>query len=218
MTVDTVTTVPRTTLQSSNATNKGVASDLQTFLRMLTAQLQNQDPLNPLESTDFAVQLATFSGVEQQVQTNQLLANLSSSFGISDLSKAAGLIGDEVRSTAPPQFNGAPVNLYFDVPKSAYGAEMVVRNAAGFEISRQAIAPGTKDGVWSGLAEGGDPLPAGTYSFAVEVPKPDGTVDTLPVHSYSRVAEAEAVDGRVQLILANGGRVGFDEITGVRGG
>lgn len=218
MTVDATTTTPRTSFQSPTTKSSGVASDLQTFLKMLTAQLQNQDPMNPLESTDFAVQLATFSGVEQQVQTNQLLANLASSFGISDLSKAAGLIGDEVRSAAPPHFDGAPLNLYFDVPKSAFGAEMVVRNASGFEISRQAIEPGTKDGVWSGLGEGGAPLPAGAYSFAVEVPKPDGTVDTLPVHSYSRVAEAEAVDGRVQLILASGGRVGFDEITGVRGG
>jgi hypothetical protein len=109
------------------------------------------------------------------------------------------------------------LNLYFDVPKSAYGAEMVVRNAAGYEISRQPMEPGTRDGIWSGLGEGGEALPAGAYAFVVEVPKPDGTVDTLPVHSYSRVTEAEAVDGKVQLILASGGRVGFDEITGVRG-
>ena len=44
-----------------------ISSDFQTFLTMLTTQLQNQDPLNPVESSDFAVQLATFSGVEQQV-------------------------------------------------------------------------------------------------------------------------------------------------------
>ena len=43
---------------------------------MLTTQIKNQDPLNPMEGTEFAVQLATFSGVEQQVQTNQLLARL----------------------------------------------------------------------------------------------------------------------------------------------
>ena len=42
--------------------------DFQTFLKMLTTQIKNQDPLNPMEGSDFAVQLATFSGVEQQVQ------------------------------------------------------------------------------------------------------------------------------------------------------
>ena len=41
------------------------SSDFETFLKMLTVQMQNQDPLNPVESTDYAVQLATFSGVEQ---------------------------------------------------------------------------------------------------------------------------------------------------------
>ena len=48
--------------------------------------------------------------------------------------------------------------------------------------------------------------------------KAGGEVDSIDVHSYSRVQEAEAVDGKVQLILDNGGRVGFDEISGVRGG
>ena len=50
-----------------------ISSDFETFLRMLTVQMQNQDPLNPIQSSDFAVQLATFSGVEQQVRTNDLL-------------------------------------------------------------------------------------------------------------------------------------------------
>ena len=53
-----------------------IGNDFNTFLVMLTTQLQNQDPLNPIESSDYAVQLATFSGVEQQVRTNQLLQEI----------------------------------------------------------------------------------------------------------------------------------------------
>ena len=53
------------------------AEDIQNrFLKLLTTQMQNQDPLNPIDSTDYAAQLATFSGVEQQVRTNSLLADL----------------------------------------------------------------------------------------------------------------------------------------------
>ena len=213
-----IDTAPRTTFQTSSSANNAVASDLQTFLRMLTAQLQNQDPLNPLESTDFAVQLATFSGVEQQVQTNQLLQNLATSFGATDLSQAANLIGGQVRSAAPPVFSGQPIELAFDVPQSAYGAEFVVRNSAGFEIAREGIAPGTKDGVWSGLTTSGTPMPAGVYSFAIEVPRADGTVDTIPVESYSHVVEAEARGGQVLLVLEGGASVNFSEISGVKGG
>ena len=50
----------------STAAKAMINSDFETFLKMLTAQMENQDPLNPIESSDYAVQLATFSGVEQQ--------------------------------------------------------------------------------------------------------------------------------------------------------
>lgn len=52
------------------------ANQFEVFLKMLTTQIKNQDPLNPMENTEFAVQLATFTGVEQQVQTNLLLTQL----------------------------------------------------------------------------------------------------------------------------------------------
>lgn len=52
-----------------------LSSDFEVFLQMLTAQMKYQDPLNPVDSTDYATQLATFSGVEQAVLTNDLLKN-----------------------------------------------------------------------------------------------------------------------------------------------
>ena len=54
-----------------------LSSDFETFLKMLTVQMENQDPLNPVDSADYAVQLATFSSVEQQVRTNDLLSSLA---------------------------------------------------------------------------------------------------------------------------------------------
>ena len=71
-----------TSNSNTNASSK-ISSDFETFLLMLTTQLENQDPLNPIESQDFAVQLATFSGVEQQVLTNDLLSDLGQGFGSS---------------------------------------------------------------------------------------------------------------------------------------
>jgi flagellar basal-body rod modification protein FlgD len=58
--------------------NRALPSDAVTFLNMLTVQMRNQDPLNPMAPTDFAVQLATFSSVEQQLQTNTLLQSMLS--------------------------------------------------------------------------------------------------------------------------------------------
>ena len=77
-----------------------ISSDFQTFLRMMTAQMQNQDPLNPMEASDFAVQLATFSGVEQQVRSNDLLAGLSDQMSLMGVSQLAGWVGMEARTGA----------------------------------------------------------------------------------------------------------------------
>jgi flagellar basal-body rod modification protein FlgD len=67
MTTITATTATATTSQTQTKTaSSGLSSDFETFLKMLTTQLKNQDPMNPVDSADYAVQLATFSSVEQQ--------------------------------------------------------------------------------------------------------------------------------------------------------
>jgi flagellar basal-body rod modification protein FlgD len=66
---------------ADNGSGAKISSDFETFLKMLTVQMQNQDPLNPVDSSDYATQLATFSGVEQQVQTNDLLRSLAGQMG-----------------------------------------------------------------------------------------------------------------------------------------
>ena len=66
---------------TTSTTPKAESTNFDTFLKMLTTQLQNQDPLNPMEGSDFAVQLATFSGVEQQAQTNKLLQQMLTQSG-----------------------------------------------------------------------------------------------------------------------------------------
>lgn len=57
-----------------------VSADFETFLKMLTAQIQNQDPMNPIVSSDYATQLATFSSVEQQVLANSYLENIQAHY------------------------------------------------------------------------------------------------------------------------------------------
>ena len=83
-----------------------LSSDFETFLKMLTAQAQYQDPLEPIDSTQYASQLAQFSAVEQQVLSNDLLTALVGQMGGSDLSRLAGWVGMEARSDAPVMFYG----------------------------------------------------------------------------------------------------------------
>ena len=73
-----------------------MASDFETFLLMMTTQAQNQDPLEPMDSSEYASQLAQFSMVEQQVQTNDLLSSLDSQHGRRQAGELANWIGMDV--------------------------------------------------------------------------------------------------------------------------
>jgi flagellar basal-body rod modification protein FlgD len=85
-------TTERTTTASSSASN---AADYDTFLNLLVAQLKNQDPTNPSDPTQFLSQLASFSGVEQQIQANDKLASL---IALTQAGNAAQLVGNFVVS------------------------------------------------------------------------------------------------------------------------
>jgi flagellar basal-body rod modification protein FlgD len=94
-----MTTVPSvsnsTASTSQTDTTSKTTVDYNSFLKLLVAELKNQDPTKPMESTDFVAQLATFSQVEQTVQTNSKLDNILQS---SSLSQAGSLIGREITS------------------------------------------------------------------------------------------------------------------------
>ncbi len=193
-----------------------VSSDFETFLKMLTVQMQNQDPLNPMEASDFAVQLATFSGVEQQVQTNQLLSGMSSQIGMLGLSQFAGWVGMEVRAPVPAYFGGDPITLAPEIPDAADRATLVVRNAMGTEVERRDIPLSGDPIQWAGFSEAGTPLPAGHYSFELISHEGDKFLSTDPVLTYSRVVETRAEGGQVMLVLQGGGRVPADRVSGLR--
>ncbi|MBZ9740117.1 MULTISPECIES: flagellar hook assembly protein FlgD [unclassified Mesorhizobium] len=94
MTVDMTTTIPAGTNQTTTQTAK-TAVDYNSFLKLLIAEMKNQDPTKPMDSTQYVAQLATFSQVEQSVQTNTKLDQIMQS---SALSQADALIGRNITS------------------------------------------------------------------------------------------------------------------------
>lgn len=196
-----------------------LTSDFETFLRMLTVQMQNQDPLNPMESSDFAVQLATFSGVEQQVLTNDLLAGLAAGMGAaSGLSDYAAWVGMDVRSAAPVTLTGAPVQLALLPHPEAASGELVVRDQTGTIVQELAVPQGAESLTWDGSAFGTPGLPPGTYTVAVRWSDGEGTLAEWPAESYQTVTEVrQAPGGAVEVVLRNGAAVPAEGVTAVRG-
>ena len=203
----------RAGIAASHAPGPAIASDYQTFLNMLTVQIRQQDPLNPMDASDFAVQLATFSGVEQQVRTNQLLDAL---IGRSVLADMGSWVGMEVGVPGEAWFDGSPVTLAPEIPAHADSATLVVRDSEGNIIERRDLPTDTRELGWDGKDSKGEPLPQGRYSFVLETRSGDTTSDPVPVTAFQRVDEARLQDGRILLVLPGGQMMPADNATGLR--
>jgi flagellar basal-body rod modification protein FlgD len=149
------------TANAATSKNGLIDSDFETFLKMLTTQLKNQDPLDPIDNSDYAVQLATFSGVEQQVKTNDLLTALGSQFGVVGMSQLAGWVGKQARAEMPVQFDGLPVSLAVTPDARADAAQLVVTDSTGKVVARDQVPPGKNAFDWAGTDPQGAPLPSG---------------------------------------------------------
>ena len=204
--------------RSADPTEKAAAltSDFETFIRMLTTQMQNQDPLNPMESADFATQLATFSGVEQQVKTNDLLSALGSQMGALNLSQLSGWVGMDARAVMPVKFEGAPVPMRIQGSATAQSHQLVVRDESGSVLSRQDVAGNAQDILWQGRSDFGSALPRGTYEVAVESFDQGELVGTNPVELRGRIVEARPESGQVSLVFESGQEVSSDRILALK--
>ncbi len=199
------------------AAQSAVSSDFETFLKMLAVQLQNQDPLNPVDSADYAVQLATFSSVEQQVLTNQLLEGLMAQQGVAGMTGFASWIGLEARSLSPAFFDGsAPVELAPNPLTSADETKLVVFDANGDEMARIDIPVSADPYFWDGTDQNGDTLPAGLYSFGLENFTNGELMVTDALETYARVVEARNENGQVILVLAGDVLVPSAAVSGLR--
>jgi len=191
-------------------------ADFQVFLEMLAVQMQNQDPLNPVDSTDFATQLAQFSALEQQVETNDLLAALGAQMAVSGLSQLAGWVGMEARTIAPANFQGDPITL---VPSPAQLSDhtfLIVRDDSGEIVQRKEIPVSPDPIQWDGLDDSGTPFVHGLYSFELESVAAGEILDTTYVENYALIIEAQNINGQTILVMEGGARVDSASITAIR--
>ncbi len=193
-----------------------LSSDFETFLKMLTVQMQNQDPLNPVDSSEYAVQLATFSSVEQQVLTNDLLENMVMQMGAMGMAQLAGWVGMEARAAAPGFFDGAPISISPNPARLADEAYLVVWDADGDIVERSEIPVSTDTIDWAGVDDSGVPFANGLYSFEIESYAAGEHLATNVADVYSRIIEARGENGETVLVLEGGARIPANSISALR--
>ncbi|RWR33836.1 flagellar basal body rod modification protein [Sinirhodobacter populi] len=194
-----------------------ISSDFQTFLTLMTTQLQNQDPTSPIDSSDYAAQLAQFSQVEQQVKTNDLLEALSAQLGGSGMSQYADWVGMRALAQTPALFDGtAPVTMAFDVASGADQAVLVVKNAAGTEVTRLPVPVDASEVAWNGTDASGNLLGAGVYSFSFESYSNGELLSANAAQVYSGITEVRLGTGGVTLLLDNGQEIAPGDVVALR--
>lgn len=193
-----------------------ISSDFETFLKMLTAQARYQDPLQPIDSTEYAAQLAQFSMVEQQVKSNDLLTALAGQLGTGNLAQVAGWIGMEALTTAPVAFDGAPIELLPNPAAVADEVFLIARDAQGNEVQRLPLPKSAEPVSWAGVSDDGEPFGSGVYSFDIESRANGEVILVEPAQSYARITEARLQGGEAVLVLQGGSAIRASDVGALR--
>lgn len=200
------------------AAASGLAETFDTFLALLTTQLQNQDPLDPLKSEDFTQQLVQFSAVEQSINQNKKLEQLIQLQTAGQINGAVSYIGKEVEvvSTKLELKDGAS-KITYGLDGAAVKTTINILDQDG-KIVRTVngnTATGRHEFVWDGKDNAGNQVPDNVYNFTVTSVGPeDKTVDTVTA-AVGKVTGIEIVGGVVTLTLDKLG-VPLDKVFAVR--
>lgn len=195
-----------------------MADSYESFMSLLTAQIKNQDPLSPMDSTQFTQQLVQMTGVEQQLLTNDLLEKLVSNTG-SGIQTSVSLLGRDVRAlNSAAKLTAGKAEWGYKLDRDALDVSVEIVDGSGKTV--QVIKPtenkaGDHTITWDGKDRAGQQLPnGGTYTLRVTAK--DSVGATVPVTNFVQgiVTGVEQVDGQT-LITVNGVRVSWDKVTSI---
>jgi len=192
-------------------------SDFSDFLTLLTAQLKNQDPLQPLDSTQFVEQLASFSAVEQQVGTNEKLSRLVEQGTAQEIGQLGGWIGQTVDARNALYTLGSD-GLSVEVPTQtdAASVEAIITDANGETVTRVPVEDPSTPFVWSGDKANGQQAAPGQYGVTFAYELQNGSATSIEASSSGRVVEAQIDDKGPLLILDSGARIRPSDVSALR--
>lgn len=210
-----------TGISLASSGSSGTSSSMQqltgnfdTFLQLLTTQLQNQDPMNPMDSTQFTQQLVEFSQVEQQINTNSNLQNLIGLTEGNSGSAAVGYLGKNITIT---NGNGAliddssgdptPTNWNYNLPSNAASVTFTVTNSSGQTVYTETDTDSghTNSGndafSWNGNDNNGNAQTPGTYTLNVNATGANGAAITPTISFTGAVSEISFQNGAPVLMI-----------------
>jgi len=187
-----------------------LGSNLNDFLNMLMTQLQNQDPTQPLDSSQFTSQLVQFASVEQQINANTNLTTLIQLTQGGQMMQAGALVGKQVEaqsSTVTLQNSSATLELN---PAASGPVTVSISSPSGVALETQQVqaSSGGTSWTWNGSTNAGTSLPDGTYNVAVT----DANGNSVPFGVVGTVSGVQKSGSDVLVSLNNGQQVSLSSI------
>lgn len=184
-----------------------LSGDFDTFLLMLTTQLKNQDPLEPMDSHEFTAQLVQFANVEQAIATNENLERMIAMQDNAQFADASNYVGKFVMAPGDSaRLTNGVASFSYELPDGVYSAEVVITDELG-NIVYKGEAPtekGKNDVLWDGTSNiDGETKPSGTYHISV-IAK-DAQLKPIEATTYTTgfVSEVNIEGGQMTLMIGD---------------
>jgi flagellar basal-body rod modification protein FlgD len=177
----TSSTTATTTSTAASASSGALTGSKDEFLKLFMAQLQNQDPLDPQNGADMVAQLAQFSSVEQQTETNQQLADLATAQAAQSSASLSNLVGRNCTASVDSMSidgKGSPPPIQITSDTPTVGATMTITDSNGKQVRQIAIPDGTTSTTlsWDGNTDAGTAAPAGDYTVSIDSGKSNAAI------------------------------------------
>jgi flagellar basal-body rod modification protein FlgD len=199
---------------SASSSANTIAGNYDTFLSLLTTQLKNQDPSNPLDTNEFTQQLIQYSEVEQLLQSNKNLESLVSLAMANSSVAIINYVGKQVsvNGNEAALANGR-AQWSLDVPEASSDVTYIVKDAQGNEIysASGSLEPGSRSFEWNGETSSGSAAADGNYTLSVVARNAAGETINIGV-STSGLVEGVDMTGDSPVLLVNGSRITLDKV------
>jgi len=199
-----VTTSTSAASSTQSTAMQQLSGNFDTFLQLLTTQLQNQDPLDPLDSNQFTQQLVEFSQVEQQINTNDNLNSLISLTQSNASNGAVNYLGKTVTITnGAAALQNGQADWTYGLGSQAANATLTVTDTSGNVVysTTGETAAGQHAFSWNGQDAAGNQLPDGVYNLTVNATAGDGSTVASAVASAGQVSEVNFTGSEPEVMI-----------------
>ncbi|KPH62777.1 MULTISPECIES: flagellar hook assembly protein FlgD [Novosphingobium] len=204
----TVSSTTSTTSDTTAASTSGLLTDYNLFLKLLTTQMTNQDPLDPMDTSEYTQQLVQYSQVEQSIQQTGKLEDILSQLTSQQMAQASSYIGREARFDSPVAGLGsAPAHWTYYVDGTPSTITATIKDSSGTVVNTVTLDPTTQGSYeWDGTKADGTKAADGAYTLSITATNAAGNALDTTINSVAIVDDV-VTDGTNIMLGVNGIRM-----------